>query len=599
MPDDIVVKVGLDADGYLRGVRDMQGRTDDLQRSLSRLASGVSSQVSQGMNALTRLDLVQITTQQSAERLARAERDRNTAIAEFGPVSEQAVAASKELEAAKVAEEKANLRARMSYVLITADMVTLAAKLPATINQLHATAAAARAAAAGMTTMQLATAALGASIAGIAVILGGMAAFKEYEDRTRRGATATEELRLAEERLATTRERANRAGLFGSVILQNMADGWNKAAGDSFLRMPSALDDISDAQERVNEAQEAVDLEKAIQDSQDKAKADAEAAKAANEFAQAQQRLVSATTSGFSSLGINLSSFSLGFQEQMLANAGVSQEFIASLRPIVDVEKMLQGASGETGKALREQAAITAHKDETTAEFHDRLIALGFAEEEIKKRIDETGRALLSQADATRIASQATAQRTAGSSMPGANFRTNYGGELFGLDAFLEANKNNIVAQLTGHAAGSYMGNINAGRFNGQAIADVLRGRTMGNEIGNVAGYFVSNEQQKAQLREILKRLITAAAPASQWDSLLNEARIPGFAHGFDGIVRGPSLFMAGEHGPERLSVRPVAGDHEGSSSNTTVVFQPGSIVVKGNQADELMRTLRRMGVGA
>ncbi|MCA1810482.1 MAG: hypothetical protein LC623_00525 [Halobacteriales archaeon] len=300
-------------------------------------------------------------------------------------------------------------------------------------------------------------------------------------------------------------------------------------------------------------------------------------------------------SSGMNDFGVNLQKLSIATLTELSRIEGPLGALAGRLENVKGAEYSLAAEALKSSKALRDQTEITADKSEATSEFHKRLLDLGFTESDIAARVDATGRALRAQADATRDAASATASA---SSMPGANFRTREGVEYDGLTAFLEANKHNIVSLMTGFTAGSYSNNANASLFDGAAIADALMGRTAGNERGNPAQIFAGgpNTDARARLQDIIKSLVLANAPATQWDSLLKQAGVPGFAHGFDGIVRGPSLFLAGEHGAERVQVgRPGASDAKG----TTVVFQPGSIIVNGAKADDLMRELRRLGVTA
>lgn len=97
----------------------------------------------------------------------------------------------------------------------------------------------------------------------------------------------------------------------------------------------------------------------------------------------------------------------------------------------------------------------------------------------------------------------------------------------------------------------------------------------------------------------VLKGLITQTLPSEQWDGLLGQLGVAGFAHGVEGLITRPGLFYAGEHGAESISIRPTAVGDKQATESKTVIVQPGAIVLNGRQADDFMRQMRRLGLSA
>lgn len=311
-------------------------------------------------------------------------------------------------------------------------------------------------------------------------------------------------------------------------------------------------------------------------------------ASALGSVAQSQANFGQDVMNVFGQFGIQFNAFGEEFRENLLRNAGAAEEFIASLRPAIDMEKLLAGVSKETAAALRGQMEITARKDETTEAFTERLRTLGFTEEEIAARVDETGRALQRQADATIAATNATAAASSGrvSSDPLAN--------LLGL------HEDEFLMSMFGHIPKGMRSMDIAG------VVRALRSGESGLGIEGVGAYVGGADgAQREKAPKALQDIILRFTGSGQWDMMLralNIEGVPAFAHGFDGIVKGPSLFVAGEHGPERVTVGPMArgGGREGSGGG--VYIAPGAIVVNGARdpkasANYIMRELRRLGV--
>ncbi len=494
------------------------------------------------MSIMTRLDLVQITVQQSAKRVADAQEKYNQTLLEFGSGSKQAIAANRELESAQAANEKAALRARMSYVLIAGDLLTMAVRLPQVVSGIQAMSVASIAAARNLTAMQIAGGAAVAALSAFVILAATMNGEME------RGSTAAEELALAKEALEA--EGSNPTPFTGPIL-----GGIEKLMG----MVPGVTTDMEAyeaAVKRVADAEEAVAQERHFDNLRKTAQAAIDAAKATAELEQKNNALAASMRQGFGNLGIQVNAFSQGFQEDLLLASGVSAEFIATLRPLVDAESLLKTATGETGKALRAQAEITAHKDETTEDFIARLKDLGFTEEDIKARVDETGRALLSQAAATRAASNATARASGGS-----------GGVADGdlLAATLNANKDEFMTRLLGVQPGS-RATADAGQwFDASRILSTISGNT--SDVGVAGGVATFTGDVGSDLRSRATSIIADIAVqnlnSTRWDAALSRLNVSGAQQ----------------------------------AGGKTVVIQPGAMVLNGRQADGLMRELQRLGV--
>lgn len=644
--------------GFLAGLNDAKRGVAGFSYNLSQMVTGVSAQVTNGMQVLTRLDLTQITLQQSAERVHAAQQKYNQSLKQFGSEAEQTIQAQRELNRAQSDAEKTNTRARASYVLAGAEIATMAFQLPkATVDLIrfgHAAVAAGR----GMTTFQIAAtggiAAVGL-LAGLFVMskaitdVGNVSAqtstqletlrkreaelvremesdslshkMNAFQDEVLRGKDLSEQLvgvrrRIFEEEERIRKERGTALSEFTTqeslrvAIIQRDEATVRKTLEESLaraqdyrleLQQPLDLTTRAQTKELYDQELESIkNLSGVLSEwRSDEDRAAAESVAAAEAVEQAWQATMSGLQQGaqtaLAGAGVSLSAFSQGFQENVLRAAGVSDQFIASLRPAVEFETLLANSSVEAARALRDQAAITAHKDETTAAFNERLKALGFTEEEIALRVDETGRALRAQAAATMQAAAAS------SALDSASRRRSDP-----LAALLEASKTDIIKTLQPRAAQPHnatMLRFLEARFDPDSLARTLRGNEMGTAVDDIFAGGIGSAQ-RSQLIDAVKNATMGGLPASEWDQILKAIGlrgVPAFAHGFDGLVRGPSLFMAGEHGPERVTVTPTAHGNGRGGGGVTI---NGGIHVHASDrrggeeaADAIMRRLRRLGV--
>lgn len=536
---------------------------------------------------MLQLNTAQIAVDQSAERLAASQQRYNDAVGRYGAGSIQAIAAGKQLESAQDALDKANLKAKASYVLVGAEMVQLAmVKIPALVTAMNTYAASATGATAATARFGVVAVPV---LAGVAAGLAVVGAEGKLIDKIL-GRDDVARLQETTEGIQRMRDELTSQWEFGRDHAQ--LDRIRRNAGDLVGWIPGVttaaerMEDLADALAEVDAQQHAVVQANSVAEM---ARQTEEAAKRAQEFEESMRRLEGGTRAALSGLGVDMAAFSLQFQENVLRAAGVSEELVASLRPVITAEELLASVAPETADALRDQMAVTKKKDETTEDFIERLKALGYTEEEIKARINETGDALRSQADATDQAAAATERlRDAGSQQ-----------RVDPLSALLGTMKDQLAQE---HSPFNLQGQAwAASKFNADSIASALRNNAMGSWddelfIGDVGS------QKRTDFIQRVKDVVMRNVPSQGWDELLagglrmgSVQGIPGFAHGFEGIVRGPSLFMAGEHGAERLSVTPLSDTQsKNTRANTTVnvTFQRGSIVT--NDPEEAARAMAR-----
>lgn len=528
-----------------------KGGFDDAGLSLQGLTRGIE----RGYGIMTRLDLTQISLTQSSERVAQAQERYTRAIAENGAASQEAVQANRELESAQAALEKTQLRARLSYVMVAGDIATIAARAPQAAAALRGMGVATMTLAGNLTALQIAGGAATALLVGLA------AAGTLFSEEVGKGATATEELRIAREEA----EKHGKPNDMGPVL--EPLRGFVDELTEVIPGFTTATDEWKQAQERLNDAEISVALQDGIKLEGDRTAALMESARATAELDARNRSLVSGTQAV---LGVDLSQWSDGFRESMLATAGVSKEFIASLRPVVDIEALLAGQSDETKVAMLEQRNVTAYKDETTEEFHARLKALVGEEAYAKLQFDETGRSIVAQAAATDRLAESTRSATSGGSFGTSMFSSGFsrasqdpGRASDDLDLYREELQ--------------YMLSQNPGGLNNpgtQEWFNILNNSNV--QAGHLASAGYQNMRQGA-----LKPLIMAA-------------------NGYDGVVSEPTMFMAGERGAEHVKVTPGGGQGGGGVNvNLTMTGAAGQAQRAGMMVERTVyMSLRRAGLG-
>ena len=585
MTDDIKVRVGLDSRDYVRGVAEMKRANMDFQQNLGRTMADGARLATQAANALARIEIAQISLGDAHERVARAQRDYNQAVEEHGRASQQAIQASQDLDRAQTALEKTQLRSRVAFGLAAVEIAKIGSKAPVVVAGLTGTATAAFSAARGLSAMQLAGSAAVGTLGAIGVLLAGLSAWDAYATNVKKGATATEELRMAQEALDEAYKQ-QRADPTSSGILKP----FNELVG-KLKFVQTATEAVEAAEKRLESAKLAVAAEenasalaKQAQAARDAADAQAKLEAAQREFAQSQNRLVSEVSSAWSGVGISMSQFSADFQKQMLASVGVTEEFIAALQPAVKVEQLLAQATGPTRKALIDQMDIQMQKGESAEELTARLQAMGMTEEEVASVVERVTAALDGQTGAMN-------RNAAGVGGRG-------GGDAQALATLLDANKESLIKAALGK---NYTYERYQDRLKNFNPADIIKMLSDPN-----SGF--SKGKYGQGLMEAIKNLILGKTHTSSWDSLLAALGIQGLAHGGTGLVTRPSLLRVGEHGPEHIAVNPVSrgGLVGGGGGGGDIHVHIGAIHASdragGHAAGEacseaIARRLKRLGV--
>ncbi len=452
-------------DQLARRLKGVENQGENTTRSFDKLGRGglrAFQAIERGYGILTRLDLVQITVQQSAERVSQAQENYTAAVARFGPASQQALQAQQELNAAQQAAEKVNLRAKLSYVLVVGDIAALAVQAPRAIQGLRGMAVAFRAATAEATAFQIATGGILIAAGALAAILIGKGVFDSYSAGAKGATGVTEQLAAAQEDLAEKQQAFYNDPLGGPVLgiidkINNAIDlpsegsggifgGLFESSGEQVDRAIQKVDQLTAAEKEARasyaesqrfravvasgtEEQVRNELDQTRQRVEDldlllrtpnlagreavQAEFDSETEKAEQlvgalvRIEQAGLNMAQSLNAGLRDVGVNLENMTAMAQRDLMLRVGVDPDAVNAIVGAREAEEALAGEALRASKSLREQASITKDKGETTEEFRKRLIDAGFTEEELAGRIDETTGNLISQEEATRRAHQA------------------------------------------------------------------------------------------------------------------------------------------------------------------------------------------------
>jgi hypothetical protein len=444
------------------------GRLDNVDRSGKKTTStfrdfadsmaGGAHEVERAMSMMTRLDLVQISIEQSNDHVAAAQERYNDALARYGPNSQQAVTAAQGLKGAHDSLEKSQLRAELSMGLVIASSLQMATTaVPAAIAALTGLAAAeTTAAVAGgilATTLSLGTAAI-AITAGIVALKAAMDGFSgstshasddvtRYEadlqranekvDRLAKGQLTFKEtfswktdaqlaagaLRSVEDAarsLADAEAEAARTYIQNEDLKATLAG--NDAEAIKRIRDAAAQDLASqDAALRSNVGSAARGAAEAAKQSDvDRIKSADDALKRIGDDAKATEDKLTAAAkatddawkAALGHVGVSLEALSTAALGQLSTAAGELGGLAKQALDARAAEDEITKSALQSSDALRKQAHITAEKEETTADFIKRLKEMGFTEAEIAQRLDATGRVMRSQSDATDDATTST-----------------------------------------------------------------------------------------------------------------------------------------------------------------------------------------------
>lgn len=582
--------------GGLRNVEKQGQATTRTFADLDRGAQALAAGVQRTYGFLGRLDITSISLTQNQDRLTQAQRAYDSALSDGSGSVVKTIQARRDLESAEASLEKTQQRARISYVAVGADLVSIGAKaIPAAVG-LRNTAAASFEAARGMTTAEIAATGLAAGLGAVSLTLIGLAVMSQFNKDLERGRTATEELALAQEDL---QKKAARPNFFGGAIL----GGIEKAAG-YIPGVTTATEELEQATNRVAEAEQGVADERAINAELARIDADKAAAEA-KQKADEVQRLWETTNrgiyaslkNGLGAVGAQLDQLTAAAQKPLLLQAGIDPKMVETIMATAEAEDKLTTAALTSSKELRAQTTVTAKKGETTEDFRKRLLEMGYTEEEIAQRLDKTGRVMRSQTDATDDAADAVVKLGDAWNLAGskASAASGGGGSISGPGAVPFASSSlggyaDMAAAAMAGQSSLYKGDKGAARLN-EHITLGGNGRTFDRNVLVGANRPTGYEALREELQVLLSMHPDALSHAevSTYFSYLQRPwgridagtaqRMRGkampflaAAQGFHGDVNQPTLMLVGEAGRERVDVTP--GSRRGAGGRPIVLNQ-------------------------
>lgn len=634
MEDDLRVNVGLDTTGFNQGVASMKrgfaSFSDAMSSSMIRAARGVH----EAESMFNRLDLAQITTQQSLDSLHRAQERYNDAVANFGESSDQARKAADELKHAHEQLDKAQMRSEMSAGLVAIQSMQLAAKIPTAVTALTALTAAewnaTTAAAAFESTITLGVGAV-SIIAGIAAVTAAMHGYSEtafdaagttanlatlnrdyaaamgeatkakrlYDQTVAQGsddivrAMAQRSLDDAERKVTDTRaalitaqlaaqdsassflfaeDQKARVAAKDEYTIREQLKGTAQIMEENRKRLSHVPEGATEAQiagwkKAYAEAESySVNLKSTLADIESSRTKAAEDARLAVE--NQAKGLRDSLSMGLADYGVHLAALSAQTLGSLSALEGPMGTLAAQVAAVQKQEDGLVAAALRSSEALRNQATITRKKGETTDDFKARLLSMGFAEEQITGIVTDATKAFSLQTDA--MAEGAAA-------MSGGSSGSRGGPQMDPLAAFLEANKVSLLSGTLGLNPNSEIFKHRLQAFDPDKVAKWLEGTLDMGQEGNARAMTDTGLLGRKDAFSKAAQNLLMGLPANQWDSILSLLGVKGM-----------------DVGNLNLSRNYAAGP-----SGNTVVVQQGAIVVKGQQADELLRSLQRIGVRA
>lgn len=375
---------------------------------ISRSTDRMAGLISHGLGVLTKLDLIELTLEHSTVRVRLAQENYNDAVANFGPLSDQAVKAARELEAAQGAAEKASLRAKLSYIGVTAQLVTMTIQAPRAAAGLMTLATSARTAAAGVGALNIA---LGASVFGAVAAATAFVGFNIFRDFKRQADLATagiEDQRAELQRLENALEKLRKTPEF-------------------LVGLPGALEQVTVVERAIANQRIKIDKmqleargDQFTQFGHDMA---AQAALTAEEMARVQedaaQRSAQAWTQAMGAAGTSLQKFGIDFSQVGVGALENLEKFARLPAGLVPFSQQLGALAGQAlnatkqerelvaaaiaaEPALLDQLSATARKGETMHELAASLGLTAEQEAELTRQGRLTEEGLLSQAEAAR-----------------------------------------------------------------------------------------------------------------------------------------------------------------------------------------------------
>jgi hypothetical protein len=624
-----------------RNLGQVQRGGDGAGRSMQSLGAGVqrvSGFIERGMGVLTRLDLVQITVQQSADRVREAQQKYAEAIGQFGAASSQAINANRDLDQAQQNATKSNLRARLSYVLVAGDIVTMAAGIPRALAALSALRTALMSSAIAGATMNITLTAgvaavgivaglaavyvaMGNSAGGAADKLGELADQQARLSKTNSDAVladaeksqqrmvleaSTEKAILANHQAFFARRKADleaehdslletvKAGADDRVtalqteqnrllhVMEEAAARMNRAhaAQSGNVYSPNLLAETADAERAFADAAFAAEQNQKALDkvalSSDEAGAaqkrlseidrdltenTANASRAQADYADRlaaiwanTRQLVSGSLQG---LGIDTNQLTQQVMLDFYRLGGASEDMIKPLLDVADAEGKFRAAALELHPELFNQIEAQRKKGESNEELAARLGLTVEQEQELEQQGRVTTEGIISQAEAQRrLTGETNANlRSAQSAM--ASF-----GYAQGVASHMGA--------LVMNSRGKQRLNRSAMSFANTAAGVDVTGIAKGVSTPHGGGFEYGGELGSTDLKNAYgsRTIVRAGVIAA--------------ATGFDGMVNGPTLFLAGEAGREHVKVTPRGRDAGASTFVIHVHLAPGEGTEEG-----------------
>jgi len=567
----------------LKNVQEL-GKSGDRSGSLASAGMGrFTTSLQHAHAALTRLDLIELTLAGSQERVTQTQVAYNRAVEQFGPASREAISAHRELEAATLANDRTLLRARMSYVVVAADIGAIATKIPATVGQLVALGTAARGAAAGMGLLSLASAGvLGLTAAAVGVVafnehvkfqkklaedaalsLGGMiqrheelrAAMEKAQNtpgwKTGFGAWGEDPFKIQSEMDALSKDmeekRAVIIAAFGEIQksvadfrnqqgIQHLIDSGDvanlKVARDEQVR---AIADMEAAIKRLDDAKGMTGIEDVVD----------EAAKAAEELPKATAQLNMLDDAMRKAAAQGAAQFRQAIQDAGVQTSLLSDELLGSLDPALlavrQKEDALTAAAVQANPALAAQLSTTRRKGETNEELAKRLGLTVEQERQLEAEGRFTTEGLISQAEAQRNLTKETKE-----------FQ-----DLAGPIAQPYGSSSTVTR--TGGTTGGPGG---GGPINYRALDEELQ-YALQRSPGAMG------HAEVTQYFRWLQAIVGGGNPGNPGTTYALRSKAFKFlaaAKGYNGPVTEPTLFLAGESGPEDVAISPRGGGQAAGS---------------------------------
>ncbi|MHB1261500.1 MAG: hypothetical protein ACYC2H_07265 [Thermoplasmatota archaeon] len=518
------------------------------------MVRSVSNSIGRVSSVFTRLDLTQIGLQQSHERVRVAQERLTLATNEGGAASVAAIKARRDLEAAERDLEKTQLRARLSTVLIVGDIASMAAGIPAAVRSLAALRAAQLATAGSASAMNIA---MTGGIAAIGIV-AGLAVVAATMSKVDSGSSA-----------AADSVAGLEAQLKSLVAERNRLANQPEPATHGYYLNPDfdiTGEKLRGLDEQIRTTTETLNVfkEQAVKEAGEATKKAAEEAERA--WLQANVSLQNSLVGGLGQVGASLQKLSLDAQKGILIGGGLDPKFVETLMSAQLAEDRLTASALRSSRALRDQTTITARKSETSEEFNARLIELGFTEEELRARVDETGLALQRQTDAT-LGSSAAASSAIARLSNAVNGSSSLSGNP--LAALIGLHQDKFLQGLYGEGASVSRWGM---QFDVGGIARVLQSGESGiGQVGVGAYTGAAGSETRQKALSTLENIIVENTSSSQWDVLLRS-------------IGTMNLGARADLAP----ARPV---------ERSVIIEKGAIVVSGRQGDELLRNLQRLGV--